>query len=121
MISELKTRIETDRFDACVAFYEQRLGLQVRERWDSDGDRGVIFSASAGTAGNALELAEGSSSRRPTGLSLQFRVDDLTPWATRLEDLGGRGPIARPWGARYLYLEDPAGVQVILYDMLASP
>jgi hypothetical protein len=51
------------------------------------------------------------------GISLQFRVHDLADIADKLRGhVEFLGPEERPWGSVYLYLEDPTGIQVILYE-----
>lgn len=113
----LKTRIETPRLEETAAFYTGLLGLTVLDAWDEDGDRGMILGLGPARAAEAfLELAQGAAAPAPA-VSLQFRVDDLAAVEARLRGQWEyRGPEARPWGSTYLYLRDPAGVQVIVYQ-----
>lgn len=117
-ITGLKTRIETPRFEACVAFYRDVVGMTVLDEWDDVGDRGAILGFGQATSGEAfVEIAHSESMTGHEGISLQFRVSDLDGMARRLDGRWEfRGPETRPWGSRYLYLQDPAGVQVILYE-----
>ncbi len=114
----LKTRIETRFFQESIAFYSEHLGMTVLESWDEDGDKGVILGLGSSAEGEAfLELAYVETRRTFEGISLQFRVNDLDVFVNRLRGhLEFHGPEARPWGSKYLYLEDPTGVQVILYE-----
>ena len=50
-------------------------------------------------------------------MSLQFRVSDLARIEPRLQGVVScEGPSERPWGSVYLYLHDPSGIQVIVYE-----
>lgn len=110
----LKTRIDTDEFEAMDQFYRTVLALAVADAWDEDGDRGVIFSV---PGGGQIELGDVEGAPDPTGFSIQIEVDDVaaeqhrigTTWPTE-------GPSERPWGLTYLYLTDPSGVDIILYQ-----
>lgn len=114
----LKTRIETSKVQECVAFYRDILGMAVLDEWDDAGDHGAILGFGAAASGEAfIEIAHSESMVDHEGISLQFRVSDLDSMASRLEGRWAfKGPVARPWGSTYLYLRDPAGVQVILYE-----
>ena len=114
----LKTRIETPFFHESIAFYTELLEMTVLESWDEQGDIGAILGLGSSTAGEAfLELARVETAKRYEGLSLQFRVHDLGDIADKLRGhVEFRGPEERPWGSVYLYLQDPTGIQVILYE-----
>ena len=114
----LKTRIETRFFQESIAFYSEHLGMTVLESWDDNGDKGVILGLGSSAESEAfLELAYVETRRSFEGISLQFRVHDLDVFVDRLRGhLEFHGPEDRPWGSKYLYLEDPTGVQVILYE-----
>ncbi|MEX0900104.1 MAG: VOC family protein [Gammaproteobacteria bacterium] len=114
----MKTRIETTQFDETVAFYTELVGLTVIETWDEGADRGAILGLGDSKSGQAfLELAPTALPKSNKSVSLQFRVSDIDAVAERLRDRWSfRGPEQRPWGSTYLYLTDPAGVRVILYE-----
>lgn len=118
VITRVKTRLETHLLEECVAFYTTHLGMTVLESWSSDGDKGAILALGTSTQREALlELAHVDVPRTYSGISLQFRVDDVAAVAQQLRGhCEFRGPKKRPWGSTYLYLEDPAGVAVILYE-----
>ncbi|BDX00416.1 VOC family protein [Maricaulis maris] len=113
----LKTRIDTNEFEAMEQFYRTVLGLAVADAWDENGDRGVIFSV---PGGGQIELGDVADAPDPAGLSIQIEVEDVaaeqfrigTTWPTE-------GPSERPWGLTYLYLTDPSGVDIILYQPTA--
>ena len=123
----LKTMLRARDFDAARAFYVDVLGLPVVEEWDSDGDRGCIVGF--GSGGGFLEILapdRAHPKHRPEfeepvandKIELQIHVDDVGDWAVRLE---GRvtiedGPVTRPWGNTYLWIRDPDGVRVALFE-----
>ncbi len=117
-LTGLKTRIETPLLQACRAFYTKHLGMKVLDSWDENGDKGVILGLGSSAQGEAyLEIAYVETPTSYQGISLQFRVRNLDAVANKLRgQLEFRGPEQRPWGSRYLYLQDPAGIQIILYE-----
>jgi len=114
----LKTRLETPFLQESIAFYTEYLRMTVLESWDENGDKGVILGLGDSVEGEAfLELAYVDASKTYAGFSLQFRVDNHAGIAERLRGHWAfRGPEERPWGSTYLYMEDPSGVQVIVYE-----
>jgi len=115
----LKIRIDTERFTESRKFYSEILGLQILEEWDDDGDVGCILGFSSHGSTGFLELSPSDSTAQGSSdpLSLQFRTLDIQATA---ESLSGRwefeGPVERPWGSTYLYLTDPDGISVILFE-----
>ncbi|TDI56705.1 MAG: hypothetical protein E2O96_02425 [Acidobacteria bacterium] len=64
-----------------------------------------------------LEIYDGPGTQNFVGLSLQFRVDNLESFIANLPaGVSFQGPDQRPWGSTYLYLRDPNGIQVIVYE-----
>ena len=116
----LKTRIHCRDFDSSLAFYGEVLGLRLVRQWHSGSDRGAIFALGEQPGDAYLELGEDSQlPQRPESgsLSLQLQVADCAETALRLKERWPcRGPVDRPWQSRYLYLQDPDGLQVILFD-----
>ena len=114
----LKMRVETPFLQEAIGFYTRHIGMTVIESWDEGGDKGAILGLADSSRGEAfLELGYTAVTRTYTGVSLQFRVQDLSAVAARLQrQWEFRGPEERPWGSTYLYLKDPAGVQVIVYE-----
>ena len=114
----IKTRIDTDKFTETRAFYVDILGLEVLSEWDDGDDKGCILGFSASGTTGFLEIGR---SETPAvgleGLSLQFRVIDIEVFA---KSLAGKwpfeGPVTRPWGSTYLYLDDPNGISIIIFE-----
>lgn len=117
-LTGLKVRIETPLFQEAVSFYKKYLGMKVLKSWDEDGDKGLILGLSCSTKSEAfLELAYADNRKPHEGLSLQFRVQSLAAIEKKLRgEWEFRGPEERPWGSSYLYIQDPTGMQVILYE-----
>ena len=111
----IKTRIETKYYELSIRFYTA-LGLKVLTQWHQGNDQGAILTL-PGTEFAQLEIAYSPSAQSNPALSLQFEVDDIHQTLTELPDLAViSGPVQRPWGAQYIYLADPKGNQVILFQ-----
>ena len=115
-VLNLKTKVKTARFAETRAFYQELFDLPVAEEWDEPGDKGVILRAGAD---GFLEIYEGDIDDPDAyrALSLQFRVPDVHAFADAIRGKWPtEGPKARPWGSTYLYLRDPNGVLVIVFE-----
>lgn len=113
----LKTKLSTPHFKACATFYERLLGLQQVEAWDEPDDRGIILAFGPSPHSALIELSDCDTLTDLSGLSLQFKVDDLPAFLdTVSNETRYDGPTDRPWGARYAYFTDPAGVSVVVFD-----
>ena len=117
-LSGLKVRIETAKFEECLRFYGDILGLAILEEWHHRDDRGVIFGFDSNLESKGfLELGYTEHKKEYSGLSLQIRVHSITLTVQQISGVVEfEGPTERPWGSKYLYLSDPAGVSVILYE-----
>lgn len=114
----IKTKIWTTRLDATKAFYQRLFDLYVVDAWNDPDDVGVILSPSKDDLSALLEIYFGEEEREHSGVSLQFRVSDLTGFEAKLVALGDisyRGPVKRQWGSEYIYLTDPNNIDVIVY------
>lgn len=117
MSLSLKTKISTPKFDECQKFYQTVFGMYVVEEWDSPDDKGVILAFQNGKEEAFIEIYFTSDKHDFGGLSLQFKSEELDEFVAALPDgIAYEGPKPRAWGSRYLYLQDPAGVLVIVYD-----
>ncbi|QLC25022.1 hypothetical protein HFP57_08280 [Parasphingopyxis algicola] len=113
----LKTKITTPRLAETREYYVQVFGMEVAEEWDSPDDKGVILVFSDGKAEALLEIYDGPNAHDFSGLSLQFKTGDLDAFTADLDaDIERRGPVPRPWGSTYLYLTDPNGIAIIVYE-----
>jgi catechol 2,3-dioxygenase-like lactoylglutathione lyase family enzyme len=111
----LKTKIICPNWREVAQFYREHFGMETVEEWDEPDDKGVILTF-RGTREALLEIYDGPASDL-SGISLQFRVDDVDDFAVRLDSSVDRdGPSDRPWGARYLTFADPASVRIVVYS-----
>lgn len=125
-LTSLKTVIHTEDFTNSVRFYHEVLGLEVVNKWDEPGDRGRIFKVGSERAFiEILETkaqGEHSANEFPSGMinnkmEIQMATKNLEAWVSRLQTLWPtKGPLKRPWGSSYLYLRDPNGIQIIIYQ-----
>jgi catechol 2,3-dioxygenase-like lactoylglutathione lyase family enzyme len=115
--SALKTKITTSKLAQTRDFFVTCLGMRVVEEWQDAGDVGCILALSGDRREALLEIYEGPQPEGFAGLSLQFRTEDLAAFKAGLPaTIECRGPTVRPWGSTYLYLKDPNGISVIVFD-----
>ncbi len=125
----LKTVIRTKDFEASKNFYTQVLQLEIIEEYDDgDGSKGLIMRFGPEGSNAFFEISEiekthtyyqeaFSSTVENDKTGIQLKTDTMEFWATLLkEKWNARGPILRPWGSYYLYLRDPDGLQIIIYQ-----
>jgi len=124
----LKTVIRTRDFETSVSFYTQLLNLEMIEDYkDEDGVKGVILQI--GKSNNAfIEISEIVKTNmnfqssfaqkvKSDKVSLQIETSDIKSWSSKLKDkCEFKGPVLKPWGYYYLYLRDPDGIQIIIYQ-----
>ena len=125
----LKTVIRTKNLEASRIFYTQVLNLQITEQYnDGNGSKGIIVRFGPEDSNAFLEISEitdnhsyyqeaFSENFENDKTDIQLRTVNIKYWATRLKNKWkARGPILRPWGSYYLYLRDPDGLQIIIYQ-----
>ncbi|MDH3493326.1 MAG: VOC family protein [Acidobacteriota bacterium] len=113
----LKTKISTPRLAETLDFYKTVFGMVVVEEWDAPDDKGVILALGNGRNEAFLEIYDTAVEHDFSGLSLQFKTDDLNAFIRSLPDgIENDGPKLRPWGSTYLYLRDPNKILVIVYE-----
>lgn len=116
-LTGLKTKITTPLVEETIAFYEAAIGLERLEEWDEPNDRGCILGLPNGRGEAFLEIYDGPAGADYGSVGLQFRVADLDAFRSRIEGrVPCRGPVQRPWGSRYLFLTDPNGVTVVVFE-----
>jgi catechol 2,3-dioxygenase-like lactoylglutathione lyase family enzyme len=112
-----KTKISTPKMAEMQAWYQRLFGMVVVEEWDEGGDKGVILAFADGQNEALLEIYDTDTVHDFSGLSLQYKAEPLDDFIKGLpEDIEPEDLKDRPWGARYLYLRDPLGIQVIVYE-----
>ena len=112
----MKTKISTPLFDETVSYYRDVFGMAAAQAWDKPDDKGAILVFRDSRDEAFLEIYDSPEQFDFSGLSLQFRTDDLDAFISSLpENIEYTGPRARPWGSTYLYLRDPNDIMVIVY------
>ena len=125
----LKTVIRTKNLEASKKFYTEILQLTVVQNYnDSDGSKGCILRIGDVDSQAFIELSEIKNNHeyyqnafgedfKNDKTDLQISTKDIAYWANRINKLWtARGPVLRPWGSSYLYLRDPDGLQIIIYQ-----
>jgi catechol 2,3-dioxygenase-like lactoylglutathione lyase family enzyme len=129
-VKQLRLVVETEDFDAALAFYRDVLGLTEQAAFAGEDDaRVVILNAGIAT----LELSNPAQVRlidrvetdggRSARLRVAFEVDDTAATTERLVDAGARltaTPRQTPWRSINARLEAPAGLQLTLFQELSS-
>ncbi|MGH3881021.1 MAG: VOC family protein [Actinophytocola sp.] len=94
--------------DEATAFYTDRVGLSIADRWSTPGERGVVLAAGAAF----VELVE-PGDPRPTPLAFQLAdTADVDAAAVRL---AGR-PVRYPRGLYGFTTDGPAGARVMIWS-----
>lgn len=113
----MKTQILTTDIVASSRFYIDILNMEIVDQWDDPDDKGMILKPAGGDMSGQLELYASDQQHRFEGMSIQFKVADISVFAAGLPDtIEYSGPTLRPWGSTYVYLTDPNGVQIIVYQ-----
>ena len=132
--TQLRLVVETEDFDAALAFYRDALGLPELEAYEGEGGaRVVILSVPAAT----LELSNPAQVRlidevevghpvaRPYPLSIRvaFEVADAAATTTALEAGGATvvaPPTLTPWNSLNSRLDAPGGLQITAFQELGQ-
>lgn len=113
----LKTKISTPLLEESVDFYTRLFGMNVLETWDDPDDRGVILGFSTPEAEAFLEIYYAEEMGNFDALSLQFRIESAEAFVESIRGkIEFRGPTPRPWGSTYVYLTDPSGIGIVVYE-----
>jgi catechol 2,3-dioxygenase-like lactoylglutathione lyase family enzyme len=116
-VLSLKTKISTPQWKEAATFYQDIFGLKQVEAWDEPTDKGIILAIGNAPHTSLIEIYASDTVHEFGGLSLQFKVADLDAFLSALpKAVVYTGPSARPWGARYAFLVDPAGVSIVVFD-----
>jgi len=127
-VSQLRLVVETDDFDAAVAFYRDALGTSQEFFIESEGGAKVI-ALQMGRA--TLEIVNPAQRRlidqlevgREVSRSIRvgFEVADARGQTEKLVAAGAElvaAPVETPWGSLNSRLEAPAGLQITLFEEL---
>ena len=132
--TQLRLVVETEDFDAALAFYRDGLGLPELEAYEGEGGaRVVILSVPTAT----LELSNPAQVRlidevevghpvaRPYPLAIRvaFEVADAAATTTALEAGGATvvaPPTLTPWNSLNSRLDAPGGLQITAFQELGQ-
>ncbi len=107
--------------DASLAFYEKVLGLKLHQKISPKDGMTIAFMVD--DRGGALELIgyneiyEGEATNQR--VSLAYEVESLKECISRLavDDIEiKRGPVEAEGGVRFLFIEDPNGIEIELIE-----
>ncbi len=129
-VRQLRLIIHTEDFDRALDFYHQALGLPAQPAFEGQGDaRVAILNAGAATIelSNTAQVAmidQVEADGRPSDrLRIAFEVDDTHRLTGELvaagADLDAEGR-ETPWRSLNARLRDPEGLQLTLFQELAT-
>jgi catechol 2,3-dioxygenase-like lactoylglutathione lyase family enzyme len=112
----------TNRFEAMVSFYAERLGFGEIDRWDQADGRAVFFQL----PGLLLEIVDNDREQNPLMLGasldrvgLVIEVENIDE-VRDLLDIETPIPQTASWGARLFQLRDPDGLPVTFLERTAQ-
>jgi catechol 2,3-dioxygenase-like lactoylglutathione lyase family enzyme len=131
-VKALRLVVETEDFDAALAFYRDALGLPEQESYEGEGGARVsilgIQSATLELANPAqvrlideVEVGRPASRAYPLSIRVAFEVVDAAATTTALEVAGATivaPPAVTPWRSLNARLEAPGGLQITAYQQL---
>jgi len=100
----------------------------VEEYDDENGSKGCILSFSTERNNALIEISKIKPSHdfyQPAfdriidndKIGIQIRTHSIDYWTEKLNKVWKtQGPIDRPWGSIYLYLRDPDGIHIIIFQ-----
>lgn len=131
-VHQLRLVVETEDFDAALAFYRDALGLHEQESYEGNGGaRVVILSVPSATLElsnpaqirliDEVEVGRPVARTYPLSIRVAFEVSDATAATATLENAGATvvaPPTETPWRSLNARLEAPGGLQITAYQEL---
>jgi catechol 2,3-dioxygenase-like lactoylglutathione lyase family enzyme len=127
-VIELRVALTTQDYDRLVAFYCVGLGLEPTQLWTDGHDRALILDLGKAT----LELFDEPHAKAIDQIEAGMRVSGPIRFALQVPDLQAamdrlithgativHPPVITPWGHHNVRLQDPDGMQVTLFQVLA--
>lgn len=123
--SRLVITRHTTQFELMLAFYRDKIGLDVIESWDEPGNRGAILALPGDVENAHIEVIHlghvAQLDTPPANMALNLYVDDAIAWRDTLILAGV--VIARdlkdvPWGLRSFGVDDPEGLRIWFQQQL---
>jgi catechol 2,3-dioxygenase-like lactoylglutathione lyase family enzyme len=127
-VFELRVALTTSDFERMVRFYQEGLGLDPAEIWTNETSKALIFEMGKGTLeifdeAHAAEVDQVEAGKRVSGqIRFALEVPDLDAAMEKLLAKGAtlvHPPIVTPWNHRNVRLQDPDGMQITLFQVLA--
>ena len=130
--SQLRLVVETEDFEAALAFYRDVLGLPEQESYEGDGGAKVVIlgvpSATLELSNPAqvrliddVEVGRPASRAYPLTIRVAFEVEDAAATTEALVAGGAEliaAPTETPWRSLNARLEAPGGLQITAFQEL---
>jgi predicted enzyme related to lactoylglutathione lyase len=130
-VTQLRLVVETEDFDAALAFFRDALGLPEEEDYQEGEARVAILSIPRATLElsnpaqvrliDQVEVGHPASRPYPLSVRLAFEVADAAATTTALEAAGATvvaPPVETPWRSLNARLEAPGGLQLTAFQEL---
>ncbi|MDF1479684.1 VOC family protein [Leifsonia sp. H3M29-4] len=130
-VTQLRLVVETEDFDAALAFFRDALGLPEEEAYQEGEARVAILSIACATLElsnpaqvrliDQVEVGHPASRPYPLSVRLAFEVADAAATTTALEAAGATvvaPPVETPWRSLNARLEAPGGLQLTAFQEL---
>jgi uncharacterized glyoxalase superfamily protein PhnB len=130
-VTQLRLVVETEDFDAALAFFRDALGLPEEEAYHEGDARVAILAIERATLElsnpaqvrliDEVEVGHPASRPYPLSIRLAFQVADAAATTTALEAAGATvvaQPVETPWRSLNARLEAPGGLQLTAFQEL---
>jgi len=124
-VLEMRVALTTSDYERLTKFYCDGLGLEPAAIWNNDGGRALILDMGSATLelfdeAQAEIIDQIEAGQRISGqIRFALQVPDLKAAMERLLAHGAmlvHAPIITPWGDYNVRLQDPAGMQITLFQ-----
>lgn len=133
-VNQLRLIVETEDFEAALAFYRDVLGLPEQESYEgAGGARVAILTVPTATLEisnpaqvrliDEVEVGHPASRPYPLSIRVAFEVPDAAATTAALEAGGATlvaAPTETPWRSLNARLEAPGGLQITAYQELET-
>lgn len=130
-VRQLRLVVETEDFDAALAFYRDVLGLPEEEAYTEGDARVAILGVERATLElsnpaqvrliDAVEVGRDVAHPYPLSIRVAFEVVDAAATTTALQEGGATlvaPPTSTPWNSLNARLEAPGGLQITAFQEL---
>jgi catechol 2,3-dioxygenase-like lactoylglutathione lyase family enzyme len=118
----MRVLVGTTDYPRSTEFYREVLGFPLQEEWDAPDGRGALFATGVGVI-EVLEDSPHHPAEPPRGVRVSIEVGEVDGLHDRLVGAGvaPTDPLAdRPWGHRSFTIEDPSGLPLTFFQVLAG-